>query len=71
MAKHTNEDIAALVDLNVKIGEQETAGDADAHRFFDDLLAPAFAIKRIGAVQDRRDYINDLKKESTANHTGQ
>jgi hypothetical protein len=64
MAKHTNEDIERLTELNVTIGEHETAADEKAVQFFEDLLAPIFAFKRIDKIQKRKDFFENLKPGS-------
>jgi Domain of unknown function (DUF4440) len=49
--------------LNVKIGNAETRGDK---RFFEDLLAPAFAIRRAGGkrIETREQFISAVAKSA-------
>jgi hypothetical protein len=60
---HDDEGLRAL---NVEIGHAEARGDK---RFFEDLLAPAFAMRRAtGKVEDRKSFI-DAVRESDARST--
>ena len=49
-----------LTDTNLRMSEAEESGD---RRFFDELLAGAFAFRRAsGSVVDRAQFIADLEK---------
>jgi hypothetical protein len=49
-------DRETLEAVNIQIGNAETRGDK---AYFEDLLAPAFAFRRVtGAVVDRKQYID-------------
>jgi len=52
----------SLRDKNMQIGEAETSGD---EKFFESILAPAFAFMRSnGDVVDRQQFLKALKKSS-------
>ncbi|MET0714641.1 MAG: FRG domain-containing protein [Mycetocola sp.] len=51
-----NDDQAELLDLNIRIGTAEAAGD---QKFFDRCLAPAFAMSRANGKHETRDTFLD------------
>ena len=59
----THDDHEQLRALNVAIGEAETRGDSN---FFDELLAPAFAIRRFDGkrIDDREQFISAVAKSA-------
>jgi hypothetical protein len=51
-------DLERLHELNILIGEAESRGD---QAFFQDLLSPAFAMRRAnGAIQDRTAFLQNV-----------
>jgi hypothetical protein len=61
-----NFDMSGLDDLNVRIGDAESAGD---YAFFDRHLAPAFAMSRSDGTIETRDTFLDNPKESASRST--
>jgi hypothetical protein len=55
-------DIEVLTKLNMEIGNRETAGDAAAHAWFEERLAPKLAFRRadLKTVDDRTEFIRKV-----------
>lgn len=61
-----NEDLSGLSDLNMRIGEAESAGD---YAFFESHLAPAFAMSRANGTCETRDTFLDNLRASPSRST--